>query len=234
MKRLDILAFGAHSDDVEIGMGGTIAKYVKKGAHVGICDLTQAELSSNGTVEIRKEEAKKAAAILGVTTRIQLTLPDRGLYRNDVAIKEIAAVIRTYKPSIIFAPHEQDRHPDHGHAGSLVEEAAFSAGIHQFEDSYKQPAHKVSKIYYYMINGHHRPDFVIDISEEMDQKMNSLHAYESQFIKSKHSVDTPLVNGYIDFVKMRESLYGREVNKAYAEGFFTKKPLLVDDDLLGG
>ncbi|MEH7899796.1 bacillithiol biosynthesis deacetylase BshB1, partial [Bacillus pumilus] len=114
MKRLDILAFGAHSDDVEIGMGGTIAKYVKKGSRVGICDLTQAELSSNGTVESRQEEAKAAAAILGVSTRIQLTLPDRGLYVNDEAMKDIAGVIRTYKPKLIFAPYHQDRHPDHG------------------------------------------------------------------------------------------------------------------------
>ncbi|CAM5349228.1 bacillithiol biosynthesis deacetylase BshB1 [Bacillus safensis FO-36b] [Bacillus safensis subsp. safensis] len=143
-------------------------------------------------------------------------------------------MIRTYKPKLIFAPYHQDRHPDHGHAGSLVEEAAFSAGIHKFEDSYKQPAHKISQMYYYMINGHHRPDFVIDISEEMHQKIDSLHAYKSQFVKSANSVETPLVNGYIDFVKMRESMYGREVNKAYAEGFITKKPLLLDDDLLGG
>ncbi|MGE6629553.1 bacillithiol biosynthesis deacetylase BshB1 [Bacillus sp. NPDC077027] len=234
MKPLDILAFGAHSDDVEIGMGGSIAKYVKKGAHVGICDLTQAELSSNGTVETRKQEAEQAAAILGVSHRIQLTLSDRGLFITEEAIKEVVTVIRSYQPKMIFVPYHQDRHPDHGHAASLVEEAVFSAGIHKFEDKNKQPAHRVSHIYYYLINGNHRPDFVIDISDEMDQKVKSLNAYQSQFLKTDQSVDTPLVNGYIDFVKMRESMYGKEVHTTYAEGFFTKKPLLIDKDLLRG
>ena len=231
---LDILAFGAHSDDVEIGMGGTIAKYTKKGFQIGICDLTQAELSSNGTVETRKSEAALAADILGASPRISLTLPDRGLFPSQAAIRDVVAVIRKHKPKLVFVPYPKDRHPDHGHAAEIVEEAVFSAGIHKYEDAEKQPAHKVQNVYYYMINGFHKPEFVIDISETINQKKESLAAYQSQFTRSRQSVETPLTNGYIETVEAREKLLGKEVGVAYAEGFFSKRTLLLNNDLFGG
>lgn len=231
-ERLHILAFGAHPDDVEIGMGGTIAKYAKKGYRIGICDLTLAELSSNGTVEIRQQEAAKAAAILGVSVRINLGLPDRGLYRTEDAIRRIVSVIRTYRPQVVFAPYWVDRHPDHGHCGALVEEAVFSAGIRRYESA-QLPAHRVNHLYYYMINACERPNFVIDISETIDAKLDSLRAYESQFTKTAESVDTPLTNGYIEMVESRERLWGKEVGVAFAEGFMTKKPIIISNDLLG-
>nr|WP_240909262.1 bacillithiol biosynthesis deacetylase BshB1 [Bacillus paralicheniformis] len=234
MEMLDILAFGAHSDDVEIGMGGTIAKYTKKGFQIGICDLTQAELSSNGTVETRKSEAALAADILGASARISLTLPDRGLFPSQAAIREAVAVIRKHKPKLVFVPYPKDRHPDHGHAAEIVEEAVFSAGIHKYEDAEKQPAHKVQNVYYYMINGFHKPEFVIDISETINQKKESLSAYQSQFTRSRQSVETPLTNGYIETVEAREKLLGKEVGVAYAEGFFSKRTLLLNNDLFGG
>ncbi|MEC1448131.1 bacillithiol biosynthesis deacetylase BshB1 [Bacillus haynesii] len=234
MAMLDILAFGAHSDDVEIGMGGTIAKYTKKGFQIGICDLTQAELSSNGTVETRKSEAALAAEILGASPRISLTLPDRGLFPSQAAIRDVVAVIRKHKPKLVFVPYPKDRHPDHGHAAEIVEEAVFSAGIHKYEDAEKQPAHKVQNVYYYMINGFHKPEFVIDISETINQKKESLAAYQSQFTRSRQSVETPLTNGYIETVEAREKLLGKEVGVAYAEGFFSKLTLLLNNDLFGG
>lgn len=135
IKMLDILAFGAHSDDVEIGMGGTIAKYSKKGFRIGICDLTEAELSSNGTVDTRKSEAALAAEILGASPRVSLALPDRGLFVNQAAVREAVTVIRKYKPKLVFVPYQKDRHPDHGHAAEIVEEAVFSAGIHKYQDA---------------------------------------------------------------------------------------------------
>jgi len=231
---LDKLAFGAHSDDVEIGMGGTIAKYTKKGFQIGICDLTQAELSSNGTVETRKSEAALAAEILGASPRISLTLPDRGLFPSQAAIRDVVAVIRKHKPKLVFVPYPKDRHPDHGHAAEIVEEAVFSAGIHKYEDAEKQPAHKVQNVYYYMINGFHKPEFVIDISETINQKKDGLAAYQSQFTRSRQSVETPLTNGYIETVEAREKLLGKEVGVAYAEGFFSKRTLLLNNDLFGG
>jgi len=129
---IDILAIGAHADDVEIGMGGTIAKWTNRGKKVVICDLTEAELSSNGTVEIRKKEAKNAVTKLGVKERVNLKIGDRGIRITDDQINQVAELIRMYQPTIIFAPYSIDRHPDHGHTSLLVTEAAFSAGIRRY------------------------------------------------------------------------------------------------------
>lgn len=223
----DILAFGAHADDVEIGMGGTIAKYSQEGLKVSICDLTKAELSSNGTVELRQEEAKKAQHILGVQDRIQLEIPDRGIILNDEYIKSIVSVIRQCKPKIVFAPYFEDRHPDHGNCAKLIKEAIFSAGIKKYDDPLKQAPHKVQAFYFYMINGFHKPNFIIDISSVIDIKAAALNAYESQFISQPDSVETPLTNGYITSVLARESLFGKEVGVAYGEGFISERPILL-------
>jgi bacillithiol biosynthesis deacetylase BshB1 len=232
-NKLNILAFGAHADDVEIGMGGTIAKYTKIGFEIGICDLTEAELSSNGTVILRHEEAKRAGEILGITCRENLQLPDRGLFPSQEYIRKIAYIIRKYRPTTVFVPYEVDRHPDHGRCASLVEEAIFSAGIKHYKVDDDLPAHKSTNLFYYFINGYHSPTFMIDITNTMDTKIESLKAYESQFIKKSDSVDTPLVNGYIETVESRERLFGKEVGVRYAEGFISKKPILLGEGLLG-
>ncbi|MDR6998527.1 bacillithiol biosynthesis deacetylase BshB1 [Neobacillus niacini] len=232
-KSLHILAFGAHADDVEIGMGGTIAKFSEQGKRIGICDLTDAGLSSNGTVELRKTEAANAAEILGVTYRTSLALPDRGLYITEEYIKMIAGVIRQLKPNIVFAPYFEDRHPDHGNCARLVEEAVFSAGIRKFKTNQDEAPHRVERMYFYMINGFHKPDFTIDISQQMDKKIETLRAYKSQFERTEESFDTPLTNGYIETVEAREKMFGKLVSVPFAEGYKTKVPLLVDYDLLG-
>ncbi|MDP4083858.1 MAG: bacillithiol biosynthesis deacetylase BshB1 [Bacillota bacterium] len=232
-KTLHMLAFGAHADDVEIGMGGTIAKYTTLGKEFGICDLTNAGLSSNGTVETRKKEALKSANILGVTERLTLNMPDRGLLLKEEFIKEIAGVIRRYRPRIVFAQYIEDRHPDHGNCSRLVEEAVFSAGIKKYETEKGELPHRVEKVYFYMINGFHKPDFLIDISSYMDKKIEALRAYKSQFEKTEQSYDTPLVNGYIETVEAREKLFGKQASVDFAEGFKTKYPILLNRDLLG-
>ncbi|KAB2338960.1 bacillithiol biosynthesis deacetylase BshB1 [Cytobacillus depressus] len=230
---LDILAFGAHADDVEIGMGASIAKYAKLGKKIGICDLSNAELSSNGTVEIRKKEAQIAADILGVTVRETIGLPDRGLFPNPEYIRKITEVIRKYRPKLVFAPYFQDRHPDHGQCARLVEEAVFSAGIKKYASEDGFEPHRVKNLYFYMINGFHEPDFVIDVTGYMDKKIESLNAYASQFIKDEKTFNTPLVNGYIETIEARERLFGKEVEVAYAEGFKRKKPVIINLDLFG-
>jgi N-acetylglucosamine malate deacetylase 1 len=234
MMQLDVLAFGAHADDVEIGMGGTIAKFAEEGLKVGVCDLTLAELSSNGTVELRKQEAEKAAHILGVHERIHLSIPDRGLFLTEEHIRKVVSIIRTYQPKLVFAPYYEDRHPDHGNCAKIVEEAVFSAGIRNYEDEENLPAYRPTALHYYMINGFHKPHFIVDVSSTFQKKLASLQAYESQFVKREGSVDTPLVNGYIETVESRERLFGQEAGVLYAEGFLTKKPLLLFHDLLGG
>lgn len=231
MKKYDILAFGAHADDVEIGMGGTLARYAEMGKKIIICDLTKADLSSNGTVDLRLEEAAAAASILGVE-RITLDIPDRGLYINEENLQKITAVIREYKPAIVFAPYYKDRHPDHGNCANLVEEAVFSAGVKKYAQE-TGGAHRADNVYFYMINGFHKPDFVIDVTNSIEKKLESLRAYQSQFERNGEAVDTPLVNGYIETVEARERLFGKEVGVTYAEGFMTKKPILLSNDLLG-
>jgi N-acetylglucosamine malate deacetylase 1 len=230
---VDILAFGAHSDDVEIGMGGTLAKYASKGKKIVICDLTKAEMSSNGTPEKRKIEAEEAATILGVKERRNLGLPDRGLYIKKEYIDEIVQIIRFYKPRIVFAPYEVDRHPDHGNASALVKEAYFSAGIRKYGEESLGESHKPSALFFYMINGFHRPDFVIDIDGFIKTKLKSLQAYQSQFISSEGTVSTPLTEGYLESVEARERMMGKTAGLTFAEGFLAQNTLIVDKDLLG-
>ncbi|MGZ4161999.1 MAG: bacillithiol biosynthesis deacetylase BshB1 [Neobacillus sp.] len=232
-NQLDILAFGAHADDVEIGMAGTIAKLTDAGKRIGICDLTDADLSSNGNVDLRKKEALQSAQILGVSYRTSLGIPDRGLYLKEEYINRIVKVIRIYKPQIVFAPYFEDRHPDHGNCARLVEEAVFSAGIRKYETDNNDLPHRVDKVYFYMINGYHKPDFTIDISPYIDKKLESLRAYKSQFEQTEQSYNTPLVNGYIETVEAREKMFGKQVGVSFAEGFKTKVPILLNRDLLG-
>ncbi len=232
-KQLHILAFGAHADDVEIGMAGTIAKLAAEGKQVGICDLTDADLSSNGNVVLRKEEASQSAEILGITLRTSLGLPDRGLFLKEEYIRKIAGIIRKYKPQIVFAPYFEDRHPDHGNCTRLVEEAVFSAGIKKYQTDECNEPHRVGRVYFYMINGFHSPDFTIDITPFIDIKLAALRAYKSQFELTAQSFNTPLVNGYIETVEAREKMFGKLVGVTYAEGFKTKVPLLLKQDFMG-
>lgn len=230
-RKVDILAFGAHPDDVEIGMAGSIKKWTNAGYKVAICDLTYADLSSNGTVALRMKEAEEAANRLNVQTRLILGLKDRGLFMTEEAIQLVVQTIRQYQPMYIFMPYEVDRHPDHGNCSRIVKEAIFSAKIKNFEPSLGEKW-AIQESFYYMINGFHRPHFVMDVTETMDAKIEALQAYESQFSKKPGTVDTPLTNGYIETVRARESLFGKEVGVSYAEGFMCDRPLLFNP--LGG
>ncbi len=229
---LDILAFGAHPDDVEIGMAGTMILHARKGYKTGICDLTLAELSSNGNVVLRQEEAEKAAEVMGLHERINLELPDRGLRLTESHIQKVARTIRIYKPKAVFLPYPVDRHPDHGNCSRLVEEAVFSAGIRKYQVEGELSAHRVDKLYYYFINGYDHPYFSVDVSEVYEKKRDCLNAYKSQFMTSGDGVPTPLNNGYLDTVEARDALFGKESGVNHAEGFRSRRPILIND-LLG-
>ncbi|MED1863685.1 bacillithiol biosynthesis deacetylase BshB1 [Fictibacillus nanhaiensis] len=222
------LAFGAHADDVEIGMGATIKAETERGRDVIICDLTEAELSSNGTVDIRKKEAERAAELLGVRKRSNLQLPDRGLYMKEDHILKLVSVIREHKPEYVFAPYWVDRHPDHGNCARLVKEAVFSAGIKNIKDKSHQPAHKVKNIFYYLINSAERPQLFVDVTGSYETKIEALKAYPSQFVKTLESVETPLTNGYIERVESRDKLFGLEAGVSYAEGFITEQTYITN------
>jgi N-acetylglucosamine malate deacetylase 1 len=227
---IDILAFGAHPDDVEIGAGGVLHQMSRKGKKVVICDLTLAELSSNGTVNRRQQEAAAADSQLGIYRRVNLGLPDRGLRMSDEHIRPLVQIIRTFRPATVLAPFWKDRHPDHEMCAALVKEAVFNAKIRKYEaadGTESLPAHQVSQFFHYFINDSIEPQFIVDISEDMEAKMAALASYQSQFEIGDGSVATPLTAGYLERVRAREYGFGQAARVAYAEGFVSSMPLLL-------
>ncbi|CAG7648814.1 bacillithiol biosynthesis deacetylase BshB1 [Paenibacillus allorhizosphaerae] len=226
---LDILIFGAHPDDAEIGMGGTIAKHTAAGRRVGICDLTLAEMSSNGTVESRRKEAEEASAVLGLAARSNLQLPDRGLYVTPEHVERIVLEIRKWRPRLVFAPYWEDRHPDHIACSKLVQEAVFNAKLRRFMPDV--PAHTVKESYYYFINDVFEPSVMVDVTDVYETKTASLRAYRSQFEPAgtgNDYVQTPLTQGYLERVEARDRLLGLRRSVPYAEGFVNKLPYMAE------
>ncbi|MCL6458463.1 MAG: bacillithiol biosynthesis deacetylase BshB1, partial [Gorillibacterium sp.] len=211
-------------------MGATIVKHVQAGYRVGVCDLTFSEMSSNGTVELRKQEASAAASILGLAARSCLGLPDRGLFCCPEQIEAVAMEIRRLRPRIVFAPYWEDRHPDHVMCGQIVEQAVFSAKLRRFRPDVAPVA--VESTYYYFINDMAEADLMLDVTSYYDQKLLALSAYASQFTapsaQNQDVVVTPLTQGYLERVKIRDQLFGMKRQLAYAEGFVSKTPLLTD------
>ncbi|WNR42418.1 bacillithiol biosynthesis deacetylase BshB1 [Paenibacillus roseipurpureus] len=225
-EQLDILIFGAHADDAEIGMGASIAKHTARGSRVGLCDLTYAEMSSNGTVETRIKEAEEAAKILGVVSRTNLGLPDRGLFVNADHIERITQEIRKFRPRIVFAPYWQDRHPDHIACSHLIQEAVFNAKLRRYlPDS--EPVN-VEQLYFYFINDVYEADVMVDVTDAYELKMAALRAYQSQFMTGAGTVATPLNQGYVERVEARDRLMGQRRQLTYAEGFVSKLPLVIE------
>jgi bacillithiol biosynthesis deacetylase BshB1 len=226
IKPLDILVFGAHPDDAEIGMGGTIAKQAAGGFRIGICDLTYAELSSNGTVETRQNEANLASNILGVSTRCCLGFPDRGLRNFDVMIERIVQQIRCSQPRVVCVPYWKDRHPDHIACSEAVQEAIFNAKLRRMYADWAP--WNVQKTYFYYINNTYVPNLAVDVSDVYIQKQAALESYRSQFIMEGENLVPTLINqGYLENVERRDALLGATLGVKYAEGFATKIPHIV-------
>lgn len=231
--KLDILAFGAHPDDVELGCSGTIAKEISLGKKVGIVDLTRGELGTRGSVEIRNSESAKASEILGVVARENLDMRD-GFFINDEAHQlKVIQMIRKYKPEIVLCNAIQDRHIDHGKGSKLVSEACFLSGLIRIEtelDGVVQEAWRPKIVYHYIQWQNIEPDFVVDISDFMDIKMDAVLAYGSQFYNpnSSEPVSPITSKNFLDSVKYRAQDLGRLVNATYAEGFTTERYLAVN------
>lgn len=222
---LDILIFGAHPDDAEIGMGATIYKHTSAGLRVGICDLTRAEMSSNGDVDTRSREAEEAARILGLAERTNLELPDRGLFVCKEHIDAITLEIRRARPRIVLAPYWQDRHPDHVACSHLVKEAVFNAKLRRYLPQ-SEPV-LVERLLFYFINDVHDTDLVVDVGEYYTRKTDALSAYRSQFTAAgpgNDYVSTPLNQSYLTRVEARDRLLGQKLNLTYAEGFVSLLP----------
>jgi len=231
--KLDILVFGAHPDDAELGAGGTIAKEVSMGKKVGIIDLTRGELGTRGTAEIRDNEAEASKNILGVSVRENLRFRD-GFFTNDEKHQlEVIKMIRKYQPEIVLCNAIEDRHIDHARGSSLVSNACFLSGLVKIETTIGQKAQgpwRPKLVYHYIQWKNLKPDFVVDISKFIDKKTEAILAYSSQFHdpESKEP-ETPISSKtFIESVRYRAQDLGRLVGKDYAEGFTVERLLAVD------
>ena len=231
--KLDILAFGAHPDDVELGCSGTIAKEVNLGKKVGIIDLTRGELGTRGSVETRNSESAKASEILGVSVRENLDMRDGFFVNDEVHQMKIIQMIRKYQPEIVLCNAIDDRHIDHGKGSKLVSDACFLSGLRQIKTELNgeiQEAWRPKVVYHYIQWKNIEPDFVVDISAFMETKMESVLAYGSQFYDPKSNEPvTPIASkNFLDSIKYRAQDLGRLVGVEYAEGFTVERYLAVN------
>ncbi len=231
--KLDILAFGAHPDDVEISCSGTIAKEISLGKTVGIIDLTRGELGTRGSKEIRDKEAQLAAEILGVSARENLNFRD-GFFVNDEKHQlEIIKMIRKYQPEIVLCNAIDDRHIDHGKGSKLVSDACFLSGLTKIEteiNGAKQTAWRPKLVYHYIQWKNIEPDFVVDISGFLDIKMKSILAYSSQFYDpNSKEPETPIATkNFLESIDYRTKDFGRLIGTEAAEGFTVERYLAVN------
>lgn len=226
--KFDILAIGAHPDDVELGCGGTLAKLISEGKTCAILDLTKGELGTRGTDQTRKEEATDAARILGIAERANLGLKDGFLVNSEEYQLEIVRMIRKYRPEIVLANAIDDRHPDHAKAAKLVSDSCFLAGLRKIEtsmDGINQEVWRPKQIFHYIQWKNIVPEFVIDISEYLDVKLKACAAYKTQFYDpdSKEPVTPIATKDFFESLTYRAQDLGRLSGVAYAEGFTSEK-----------
>jgi bacillithiol biosynthesis deacetylase BshB1 len=223
---LDLLAFGPHPDDIDIGMGGTIARHVAEGRTVGLCDLTGGELGSNGTPEIRLAEAKAAAEELGAAWRENLGWPDGGIATTPAFILDAVGLIRRHRPRTIAIPYWDDRHPDHGAASEVLTVAAFRSGLRRFDPG--TAPWRVEWICYYFINDAAPASFVVDVSAHYDRKRRALDAHQSQFAPGDaDAVPTRLTaSSFRQLIETRDAQFGARAGVAFAEGFVVRDPVV--------
>ena len=231
--KLYILAIGVHPDDIELGCSGALINAVKEGKKVGIVDLTQGELGSRGTVDTRTREAADAALIMGALVRENLQMRD-GFFKNDEEHQlRLIRAIRKYQPEIVIGNALTDRHPDHGRAGQLINDACFLSGLVKIDtrDERDEPQEKWRPKYFfqYLQDWYHEPDLLIDISEVFEQRMDAIRAYTTQFHTAASEAGGPVTYistpDFLDSVAARARLFGRRIGVRYAEGFTTQKKL---------
>jgi N-acetylglucosamine malate deacetylase 1 len=225
---MDILAFAAHPDDVELSCSGTIMKAISQGKQVGVIDLTQGELGSRGTIETRYAEADEASTIMGLSIRENLKMADGFFAINEENKRLIIQMIRKYRPQIVLANAIEDRHPDHGRAAKLVSEACFLAGLRKIEtvlDGQIQEAYRPKAVYHYIQDHYIKPDFVVDVTEFVDRKIEAIKAYKTQFYDpNSNEPETPISGAeFFDFIKGRMLQFGRPIGVRYAEGFTVER-----------
>jgi len=234
VHKLDILAFGVHPDDVELGCSGTILASIVQGKRVGIVDLTQGELGTRGTAETRSQEAAEAANVLGVSVRENLQMAD-GFFQNDEAHqRKVIAIIRKFQPDIILCNAPEDRHPDHGRSAQLVADAAFLSGLRKIEttdEGVKQEEWRPKYVFHYLQDRFLQPDFVFDITDFHDKKIEAILCYKTQFHNPLLNEPQTYISSpeFLDSVKARAMMLGKRIGVKFAEGYITKKMIGINN-----
>ncbi len=236
LNKVDILAFGAHPDDIELGCAGMLIKHIKKGYSVGLCDLTKGELGSRGSGELRLVEAENARIRMGADWRINLHMKDGFFEHSYENLLAVAKIIRLVRPKVILCNAPVDRHPDHGRGSKLVLDACFYSGLKKIEiidDSGQSlTPYRPKSVFHYIQDKELIPDFVVDITAEMDQKILCIQQFSSQFYLGEDSTEnqTPISGKqFFDFVKSKNAVYGRDIQVDFAEGFITSRIIGVED-----
>ncbi|MCX8080290.1 MAG: bacillithiol biosynthesis deacetylase BshB1 [Bacteroidia bacterium] len=229
---VDVLAVGIHPDDVELSCAGTLLKMASQGKTFGILDLSEGEMGTRGNARIRREEAKKAAAILGAKFRIILDIPDCKFEVHTAHIEKVMWVIRACRPQAVLCNAPSDRHPDHGKAAELVKQACFYSGLPKWKTKFQnktQDSHRPIAVYHYIQDYHHVPHFVVDVTEFAKKKFEAIQAFKSQFYDPKSAEpETPISRkDFMDYVSAKMLVYGRYIGAEFGEGFLTNRPLGV-------
>jgi bacillithiol biosynthesis deacetylase BshB1 len=230
---VDLLVFGPHPDDIEVGLGGSVARHAADGLRVGLCDLTAGEMGSNGTPDERLAEAETARAVLGAAWRENLRWPDRGIGKDPGQLEQAVAFIRRHRPRTIALPYWSDRHPDHRAASDVLTEAAFNAGLRRYRA--EGDAWKADWMCYYFINDSASPSFVIDVSDSYDRKREALDCHETQFRRSSPGATDTRVNAplFRQLIESRDAQFGALAGVRWAEGLIVRE-LVVRSSLVKG
>jgi N-acetylglucosamine malate deacetylase 1 len=230
---LDVLIFGAHPDDVELSMGGTIFKLTSHNYKVGIIDLTRGELGTRGTPEIRQKEAFEAALLLKVTVRENLDVQDGFINVDAQNLMKIVIEMRKYKPQIVFSPYFNDRHPDHVSVSALIKKAMFLTGLEKvktFDKEVPQAAFRPNKLFYYMQTYTFEPTFIVDVSDSFEAKMKAVKSYVSQFYNPKSTEAETFISRpiFLNNIEARARHYGFQIGKEFGEPFFCEEKIELD------
>lgn len=226
--KVDILAFGVHPDDVELGCSGTLIASARAGKKVAVIDLTGGELGTRGTIETRKKEAADAADIMLLSARENLGMAD-GFFQNDETnVRKVITAIRKYQPEIVLCNAPEDRHPDHGRSSKLVSDAAFLAGLRKIEtkaDGTQQQHWRPSYVFHYIQDRYLKPDFVFDISAQYDEKIEAILCYTTQFNTTDTSEPQTYISNpdFLETIKGRALMFGKRIGVKYAEGYLSAK-----------
>lgn len=236
--KLQILAFGAHPDDVELACSGTLIKHIALGDKVGVIDLTRGELGSRGNIETRALETESANQILGIQIRENMEFEDGFFENTKENICRVISVIRHYQPDIVLINAPSDRHPDHGRASRIVKESCFLAGLIKIKtlcpDCEDQQPWRPKRIFHYIQDKYLEPDFVVDISDVYSKKLESIKAYKSQFFNEENTEEPETYiskKSFLSSVESRSIAFGKRIGVLHAEGFLNASSTLGFNDL---